>query len=184
MKPRFNQAKTAQVAGRFLKLAGGQMYYMMLIKLMYITDRAALISWGRPLTWDSYVSMPHGPVLSATLDLINEGPTLGKDDSPWHSLITRHRDPYQVKLKSEPSDGELSEAEEELIRIVFDKYGKMNRYKLRDMLHQVLPEWKDPKGSSLPIEYRDILAAGKKTAQEIAEIESEIEGVALLDALA
>jgi uncharacterized phage-associated protein len=184
MKPRFNEAKTAQLAGAFLKLAGGQMYYMMLIKLMYITDRAALIKWGRPLTWDSYVSMPHGPVLSATLDLINEGPTLGRDDSPWHRLIIRATDPYQVKLQSEPSDEELSEAEEELIRIVFDKYGKMNRYKLRDMLHQVLPEWKDPKGSSLPIEYRDILAAGKKTPQEIAEIESEIEGVAMLDALA
>lgn len=160
------------------------MHYMMLIKLMYITDRAALIKWGRPLTWDSYVSMPHGPVLSATLDLINEGPVLGRDDSPWHRLITRANDPYQVKLQGEPPDGELSEAEEELIRLVFEKYGRMNRYKLRDMLHQVLPEWKDPQGSSLPIEYRDILAAGKKTPQEIAEIESEIEGVALLDALA
>jgi uncharacterized phage-associated protein len=181
MKPRFNQAKTAQLAGLLLKMRGGTMHYMKLIKLMYIVDRAALIMWGRPLTYDSYVSMPHGPVLSATLDLINEGPD---EDSPWHSLITRDNDPYCLTLKSDPSTDELSEAEEELIGSVFEKYGRMNRYKLRDLLHEVLPEWRDPKGSSLPIAYRDILIAGKKTEAEIAEIESEIEGVALMDALA
>jgi uncharacterized phage-associated protein len=179
MKPRFNQAKAAQLAGSLLKMAGGTMYYMMLIKLMYLVDRAALIKWGRPLTWDSYVSMPHGPVLSATLDLINEGPD---EDSPWGALISPPVD-YCVSLKGEPSTEELSEAEEELIGRIFERYGRLNRYKLRDMLHEVLPEWRDPKGSSLPIEYRDILRAGKKTDAEIAEIESEIESVAFVDAL-
>ncbi|MDX6498116.1 MAG: hypothetical protein QOG23_1376 [Blastocatellia bacterium] len=180
MKPRFNEAKAAQVAGRFLQLAGGRMYYMLLIKLMYITDRAALIGWGRPLTWDSYVSMPHGPVLSSTLTLINEQPDEG---SPWGAMITAPVD-YMVRLRQEnPATDELSESEEELIQTVFKKYGHMNRYKLRDLLHQVLPEWRDPQGSSLPIAYRDILLAGKKTEAEIAEVESEIESVALVDAL-
>lgn len=156
------------------------MYYMLLIKLMYIIDRAALISWGRPLTWDSYVSMPHGPVLSRTLDLINEGPD---DDSPWGALITAPAD-YQVRLKeADPPTDELSETEEELIKRIFTKYGSMSRYKLRDLMHQHLQEWRDPQGSSLPIAYRDILLAGKKTEAEIAEIESEIESVAFVDAL-
>jgi uncharacterized phage-associated protein len=181
MKLRFTQAKTAQLAGVLLKMRGGTMHYMKLIKLMYVVDRVALIRWGRPLTYDSYVSMPHGPVLSATLDLINEEPN---GESPWHQMIGRANDPYCVTLTSELSTDELSESEEELIAEVFTKYGKMNRYVLRNKMHEFLPEWRDPKGSSLPIEYRDILAAGKKSPQEIAEIESEIEGVAMLDALA
>jgi uncharacterized phage-associated protein len=181
MKPRFNEAKTAQLAGLLLKKRGGTMHYMKLIKLMYLVDRTALIRWGRPLTYDSYVSMPHGPVLSITLDLINEG---SDEDSPWGHLVVRDAgDPYCVSLRNEPSLDELSEAEEELIGTIFERFGSMNRYTLRDKLHEVLPEWRDPKGSSLPITYRDILRAGKKTEQEIAEIEFEIEGVACMDAL-
>ncbi len=180
MKPRFNEAKAAQLAGLFLKMRGGTMHYMKLIKLMYITDRSALLTWGRPLTYDSYVSMKHGPVLSATLDLINEQPD---DDSPWGRLIARATDPYCVTLKADFDADELSETEEDLIGKVFERYGRMNRYALRDKLHEMLPEWEDPGGSSLPIAYRDILLAGKKTEAEIAEIESEIESVGFVDAL-
>src|SRR5438132_13656506 len=118
MKPRFNEAKTAQLAGLFLKMREGPMHYMKLIKLMYITDRTALLTWGRPLTYDSYVSMKHGPVLSATLDLINEQPD---DDSPWGHLIARATDPYCVALKTDFDADELSETEEDLIRRVFER---------------------------------------------------------------
>jgi hypothetical protein len=162
MKPPFDQTKTAQLAGALLHLRGGRMHYMKLIKLMYLVDRAALIKWGQPLTYDSYVSMPHGPVLSATLDLINEGPMLGRDDSPWHQLIERATDPYSVRLKARPASDKLSEDEQELIGEVFEKYGHMNRYKLRNLLHEVLPEWQDPKGSALPITHDDILQAARK----------------------
>ena len=175
MKPRFNQTKTAQLAGFLLNLRGESMHYMKLIKLMYLVDRAALLTRGYPLTYDNYVSMPHGPVLSATLDLINEGPMFGHDDSPWHQLIERAKDPYCVRLKAKPQTDNLSEDEQRIIKAIFGRYGKMNRYDLRDMLHQVLPEWIDPKGSALPITYRDILLAGNKTEVEIARILSEID---------
>ncbi len=36
---------------------GGTMSYMKLIKLLYIVDRQALISWGRPITYDCYMSL-------------------------------------------------------------------------------------------------------------------------------
>ena len=134
------------------------MHYMKLIKLMYLVDREAIIRWGDAVTNDSFVSMPHGPVLSATLDLINEGPD---DGSPWHQLIERSTDPYSVRLKAKPLTDRLSEPERELITKVFEKYGQMNRYKLRDLLHEVLPEWQDPQGSALPITREDILRAAR-----------------------
>jgi uncharacterized phage-associated protein len=161
MKPPFDQAKTAQLAGALLHLRGGRMHYMKLIKLMYLVDREAIIRWGRPITNDNYVSMPHGPVLSATLDLINEGPD---DGSPWHQVIERSTDPYSVRLKAKPSADKLSEEEQALIRNIFQEYGQMNRYKLRDLLHKVLPEWQDPQGSALPITHEDILRAVNKAS--------------------
>lgn len=46
-----------------------------------------------------------------------------------------------------------------------------------------LPEWKNPQGSAIPIQYRDILKAGGKTDLEIAAVEDELEGVALMENL-
>ena len=65
----FNEAKAAQTAARLLKLRGGRMSYLKLIKLMYLIDREALLRWGRPVTTDCYVSMDKGPILSRTLIL-------------------------------------------------------------------------------------------------------------------
>ena len=45
---------------------------LQLVKLLYFVDREALLRRGAPVTGDRMVSMDHGPVLSTTLDLINE----------------------------------------------------------------------------------------------------------------
>jgi len=182
MKPRFNEAKATQAAALLLKKRGGRMSYMKLIKLLYLVDRTALIRWGRPVTFDSYFSLQHGPVLSRTLDLITEGEA-PDEPSIWSTCISEPQN-YEIALKGECSTDELSQAEEDLIGEIFDQYGRMNRWQLVGRLHDELPEWQNPQGSSLPIEYRDILLAGGKTSREIAEIEAEIEGLALFDDLA
>ena len=68
---RFNEAKATQAAACLLKLRGGQMSYLKLVKLLYLADREALLRWDRPITTDRYVSMDNGPVLSRVLNLIN-----------------------------------------------------------------------------------------------------------------
>ena len=71
MRPRFNEKKTTQLAARVLELrATGKMHYIKLIKILYHVDREALKRWGHPLTYDYYVSMNQGPVLSNTLNLM------------------------------------------------------------------------------------------------------------------
>ena len=63
MTPRFNERRATEAAARFLKLRGGRMSYLKLIKLIYFLDREALLRWGRPVTGDRYVSMDNGPVV-------------------------------------------------------------------------------------------------------------------------
>ena len=152
---RFNEIKATQAAARLLQNCG-QMSYMKLIKLLYLADREALGRWGRPITTDRYVSMDRGPVLSHSLDRINEG-SAPNDPSFWAEHIT-HCGAYCVTLSKNPGNGKLSEAEDKLLDEIFAEFGKMTRWELVDHVHR-LPEWKNPNGSAIPIEYRDILKA-------------------------
>jgi len=61
MKLAFDEVKATQAAALFMKLAGGSMNYMALIKLLYRTDREAFRRCGLSITTDKYVSMKLGP---------------------------------------------------------------------------------------------------------------------------
>jgi len=180
VRTRFREEKAAQAAARLLKLRGGKMSHLKLIKLMYLVDREALVRWGRPVTHDSYFSMPHGPVLSFTLDRINEPE--GSEGAYWHTLIGPKQD-NEVSLVTEdvPAD-QLSPAEEELIDRIFAEYGQMSRWQLRDVTHR-LPEWQDPRGSSVRIDPADILRHEGFPEEDINEIAEELEESAIADAI-
>jgi uncharacterized phage-associated protein len=169
---RFDEAKATEATALFLRLRGGQMHYMKLIKLLYLADRIALQQWGIPITTDSYVSMDHGPVVSTIYDLIRgrvEGPT-------WKEYITPPMGDggKEVALVRPPKLSRLSRAEEGVIKEVFDQYGKWNRYKLRDFVMHRLPEWQDPEGTLIPIRIADILSASGTDQDEIRAIEKEL----------
>lgn len=167
----FNERKATEAAAFLLRLRGGKMSYLKLIKLLYLADREALCRWGFSITNDRYVSMDHGPVVSRTYNLM-----IDEVEKPfWSKYITPPLGQYELELTAEecPIDA-LSRAEEKLLAEIFERYGRMDRWKLRDYTH-TLPEWQDPSGSSLPISIREILEAQNLSPEEIAAITSEIE---------
>jgi uncharacterized phage-associated protein len=176
----FNEKKATQAAAYFLKRRGGRMSYMKLIKLLYLADRKALLTWGRPITTDRYFSMNHGPVLSRVLELTTDGEARGTK-SIWTSVISEPAK-YDVCLKGVAGDDELSDAEIGVEDEIFGQFGAMSRWDLVETTH-CLPEWKDPYGGAIPISYGDILRAAGKTHLEIAAIEDEICHIAEIDAL-
>jgi uncharacterized phage-associated protein len=50
------------------------------VKSIFIADRAHLNKYGRPITFDNYVAMTHGPVPSRTYDILKEKIAA---DLPW-----------------------------------------------------------------------------------------------------
>ncbi|MGH9611716.1 MAG: Panacea domain-containing protein [Bryobacteraceae bacterium] len=147
------------------------MKYLKLIKLLYLADREALSRWSRPITTDNYVSMDNGPVLSQVLKRIDDGAAPG-EPTFWTSHIVPCGD-WDVILTADPSDGQLSKAEERVLDKIFEQFGHRNRWDIVKFVH-TLPEWQDPSGSAIPIDYRDILKALKKPDEEIAAIEAEL----------
>ena len=68
----FNERKAAQMAAFFLgQLLDRKMPHLKLMKLLYLSDREAVRAFGWPISGDRLVSMPHGPVLSQTLNLMD-----------------------------------------------------------------------------------------------------------------
>lgn len=177
---RFNEKKATQAAAYLLKLRGGRMSYMKLIKLLYLADREAILSWGRPITTDRYVSMDRGPVLSRVLDLATDGEDPGIP-SFWASSITAPSN-YEVQLKNDAGDDELSDAETRLLDKIFSEHGHKSRWDLVKHTHS-LPEWIDPHGSAIAITFGDILKAGGKSDLEVAAVEDELAGLVETDLL-
>ena len=103
MKLLFNEAKATQAATQFLRLRGGRISYIKLIKLLYLADREALIRWGRPITTDCYVSMDVGPVVSRIYDLIRNEPS-PNSVKIWSKFISDPED-YEVRLLGDPGSG-------------------------------------------------------------------------------
>ncbi|MEP6495255.1 MAG: Panacea domain-containing protein [bacterium] len=168
MRLRYRQERATQAAARLLQLRGGTMAYMKLLKLLYLADRKALLEHGRPITYDRYVSMDQGPVLSQTYNLIVAEET---PDRPtyWRRYISEPEH-YEVRLIGEAPTGELSKAQEAILDEVFREFGHLGRWALVDLCH-TLPEWVDPQGSSIPISIGDVLRGAGLEADAVAAIE-------------
>ena len=66
----YDEIKATQVAAYFLSKFNNRISKLKLMKLMYIADRESFRICGEPITYDAYCSMPHGPVLSKTYDIM------------------------------------------------------------------------------------------------------------------
>lgn len=168
----FDEAKATQVAAMILKLRGGRMHYIKLIKLLYLVDRASLLRWGTIVTTDQHVSMDQGPVGSNLYRLITEE---ARNVPFWSQYISAPLGEFEVALKTQdiPRD-RLSNAEEHLIEEIYERYGYRNRWDIIDNVMHKLPEWQNPEGTSIPIRIEDILEPEGETPEEINTIKREL----------
>ncbi|MEE9277414.1 MAG: Panacea domain-containing protein [Dehalococcoidia bacterium] len=171
----FNAEKTAQAAAYLINRHGGQLNYMVLIKLLYLSDRRSLIETGLPITGDRMVSMDNGPVLSRILNQINMGEPNG-NDAPWYRYITEPKN-YDIATKTAdvPTD-ELSQYEISVLNDFDDKFGGWDKWRLVEWTHS-LPEWHNPHGSMIPISPDEILRAAGKSAEDIEAITADAEEI-------
>lgn len=155
----FNERKTTQMAAFFLgQTPERKMPHLKLMKLLYLSDREAIRAFGWSISDDRLVSMPHGPVLSQTLNLMDGD--VESQSGGWETWIS-DKENHELSL-NQPLDmatlDELAPAEIDVLKAVWDKFGAMGRWEIRDWTHLNCAEWKDPKGSSYPIQY-DVLAS-------------------------
>lgn len=167
----YNSAKAAQIIAYLaLKTEARAINMLKAIKLVYISDREALKRFAMPMLDEPRASLPHGPVNSWTYNNA-KGEV---EDANW-SAILDDRANHMIGVKADigvDDLDELSDAEVEVLDSVWEKFGGMTQWQLRDWTHKSdnIPEWEDPNGSSNPIPLeRLLLAVGIKNTTEHAQ---------------
>ena len=178
---RFNVAKSAQAAALLLRLNGGDMDKYLFIKMLYLADRTAISKWGDPITGDTPVSMPYGPVLSTIYDLT-------KGDCPvfraeWSKFISdADEETNQILLHNDPGTDELSRSEVGILTAIFEEYRDFSWKKMRDFSHR-LEEYEEVGRGSKRIPFVNILKALGKEESEIRECQDRLRQMVIAEAL-
>ncbi len=183
MNFQFDERRATQAAAYLIALNQNELNYMKLIKLLYLSDREALLRWQQPITGDRYYSMRFGPIVSNILDKISSGPNPYQPDY-WSTFIELSlQDRYSVTTKKQVDYNELSERERELLKEIDEQFKSYDQWKLADYCHVHLPEWKDPRDSSCLITVEEIIRAGNPSIaeSEIHEILELVEFNAFLE---
>ena len=156
IKPfRFRFERSLQAAAYLIKLAGGELPYIHLLKMLYIADREYLAEYGEMITGDRVCAMKHGPVLSCVLNLIR-----GRDSrsDEWSVFIRTVPRKHVVRLERDPGTGKLCRASEARLRSVFERYGNLKPFEVVRLTHE-LPEWEVfyRENTSTAIPWKEIL---------------------------
>lgn len=149
----FDHLKSVQTIAYFIRKAGGKAEKLKLVKLLYLAERLSFQRRGRPMNFDSYFSLPHGPVGSSALN----GMDHQLDDAAWNALhlATNKRD---VTIAADVSDDHLSRADRAILELTWEQFGSMTSSQIRNWTHHNCPEYVEVgSSSSLPIDVSEIL---------------------------
>lgn len=166
-----------QTAAWFLHKERGRMHHLKLMKLLYIAERTSIQKNGYPVLGDKLCSMDNGPVLSTTLDYMKGESVSLPEDNGWNRWVSPVHE-YEVSLAREynPEDlNLLSDATLEILADVWNNFGHMDQWEIRDYTHS-FPEWQNPNGSSRIITYKELLDAleyGEISAEIAEELEAQ-----------
>ncbi len=175
----FTAHTVAQMAAFFTNAeTNSKIHVLKLVKLMYLADRESMHLYGHPISFDDFVAMRNGPVLSRTLYLIN-GAIDGEQGKIWDSWIsnrTNHMVALQHKFKRNDLN-RISKADLGVLKSIWKKFGKMDQWKLRDYTHEHCAEWNNPEehgASVMPINPVDIFTALGNKKREANALAKEV----------
>ena len=174
----YSSDKILQEIIYLLSLNNNRMNLLKLMKELYLIDRASIDERDTSVSGDVFYSMPHGPVLSQTLNMLND-----LTNNNWGKCLKKVRALYyDIILTNNISLDRLSVKDKGYIQVISQKFQDYTPKQLEEYTH-TLPEWVDPNGSSLKIRYRDVMLALGKSEEEISAAKQEYEKISELSRL-
>ncbi|KNY33205.1 MULTISPECIES: Panacea domain-containing protein [Agrobacterium] len=155
----FMTRKAAQVTAFFALKAGGAINILKATKLIYLADRLSMERKDFPVVGDVYVSMPFGPVNSYTYSHM-QGVAANRQDEWLEFISPRYGNTLRLAQTLSPDElDELSRGDVKVLEDTWEKFKDIDQFDLAQWTHDFCPEWKNPNGSSIPIELATIFDA-------------------------
>lgn len=174
----FDAYKALDLIVFFAAKNGYKISKLKLIKLIYLTEREFIALNGFPSLLDEYYSLPHGPICSSTLNIINKKSMANETIGVFR---LRGKD---VSLSIDADLWEydhLSEADRAAAERVWSMHGSKSASQLRNYTHANCPEYTEVERGRVNIELQVLLAAaGADDAQEIADDVASLRRIAAL----
>lgn len=166
MNLHYNPKKATQAVAYLVHLGGGRIGLWRMLKLVYLFDRESLVETGSTVTGDALDNLPHGGTPSRIYDNTKSRRDDRCKDAVWKEYLTESvNDEVSLRNANFPTD-ELSEFERGVIEQIWERFGNLSQRELYNFVH-ALPEFKDPKGSSVSIDPEEILKHAKWTDEDI-----------------
>jgi hypothetical protein len=176
----YNPKKATQAAAYLVRLNGGKMDLWRMLKLIYLFDRKSLVETGSTVSSAALDNLPHGGTPSQIYDNTKTHRDDRFKDAVWREYLTESVN-NEVELKNhEFSTDELSEFERTLIKQTWEEFVGVSYWNLYDYVHN-LPEFKDPKGSSVRIDPEEILRHAGWNDEAIASADRDAKRELLLN---
>ncbi|MGN6097536.1 MAG: Panacea domain-containing protein [Bosea sp. (in: a-proteobacteria)] len=165
----FNVEKAAQITAYFALREGGSIDVLKVLKLVYLAERAYLHAYEIPLTGDTFVVTPDGPILAQILDQLDGSIPCNPKWKRHVGARTRHAVRAAPGVSIDALD-HLSTANTEVLDEVWANYGHLDGFALRDLVHDDCAQWTAPNGSSRQISYSDLFHwLGKPNVETLVE---------------
>jgi hypothetical protein len=167
----FNTRRAAQVTAYLALKGGGHVNILRATKLIYLADRLSMARRDAPITGDNLVSMPFGPVNSYTYSYMTGAAPVRQ--GVWAEYISprRKHDLWLAQELTADDLDELSRADLRILDETWDTFKDVgDQFDLAEWTHKYCPEWKEPNGSSIPIDYATVYKRlGKEDPVDLAE---------------
>jgi uncharacterized phage-associated protein len=151
----FRAEKAAQFSALLIQRSDGQIDKLKLIKMLYLAERESVMERGRPIFYDEYYSLEHGPICSNSLNALNGH----ADDDVWseYIVVADKKNILASKRKNREEMNQISKSDFSILESVWNKFGWMTTSQVRNWTHKNCGEYVEVgPGSRLPITYESL----------------------------
>lgn len=120
-----------------------------IVKTLFLADRQHLNEWGRPITYDNYVAMQHGPVPSLSYAFLKEDAFQLQKYAvtiPWKRIALEKGKFHYADCQGDQFESYLSESDREALDLAFEVVRKYSFPQVRRLTHEdaaYVDAWRD-----------------------------------------
>jgi len=126
-----------------------------IVKTLFLADRQHLNEYGRPITYDNYVAMTHGPVPNLSYDLLKENEYALRRykiaELPWCRSAGKNGTFYFGSPDVEKFGDFLSDSDRDALKSAFQVIRGLNFSQIRRLTHEdpaYVSAWKEDGGKA------------------------------------